>query len=273
MKTTIASLSLSTMIALSMKVPVCAAEDPIPVTREQICRTLFDSYLQGTKVNASTINASVELIADTCRRTQFWHVLLEDVRSGGRGSERYSVRILGKMLAVDAAARDLMEARKRGEHLRSPWMPGIALSPEVVDVLLKRASEVDMWMYHHYVIALARARDERARPLLLSILVSINEKDSHPSVKFHAAVGLVGLGDPKGVEWLIDQAENQSALVLNAWPGRVPKNDLSTCCRYALCGIASGALYETRTEWQTWWASRKESFKRSGSLRLVDFQQ
>lgn len=243
------------------------------VSSEQICHTLFIRYLQGKKVNSSTIDSSVQLIADICRRTPFWHVLLDDVRRGDQFSLRYSVRILGKMLEVDAVARELIAARERGEQVRSPWMPDICLGEEVVEVLLGRADQEEVrFLLETYVIALARARDERARDFFDSILDGASRRNEHLSVQFHAAVGLVGLGDETGVEWLINHIGKRQFKITGAWPGNVPDKDISICCRYALRQLAAGATYETRQQWLDWWEKSKASLRPSNRIYLVDRQ-
>jgi hypothetical protein len=77
------------------------------------------------------------------------------------------------------------------------------------------------------------------------------------STSFHAAVGLAQLGDPEGIQWLIDNSQHGRGTVSNAWPrgAAVPRgamnHNLSKCCVAAL-RLLTGEWFETRAQWKAW---------------------
>src|SRR5687767_3935454 len=80
---------------------------------DQISKLLFEAYLNGPrKINTTTIMAASTIVAERGRRSGFWKEVLAELKSGDEHSEVHCVRILGNMLADDAAARELIRRQK-----------------------------------------------------------------------------------------------------------------------------------------------------------------
>ena len=159
--------------------------------------------------------AATHLVAERGRETGFWKNVLAELKRNDEHSEIGCVRVLGKMLATDAAARDVIRRRKETGEV-SARIAAVCLGPEVVTELLERGRNADRFEIDHYTIALARARMSEARDFFKSILHATKAPiinagqakgvDSGPtgpyhseSTRFHAAVGLAQLGDSESV--------------------------------------------------------------------------
>lgn len=219
------------------------------------CRAYFETYImRRKKVNPATVIPISHIIAVRGRDNGFWKNVLRELKKDNEISEIGCVRILGKMLAIDASAREVIR-RERETGEISQWEPSVQLGPEVVSELVKRGKEADKFRIDHYAIALARAREPEARQFLLMVLQDDTNEDYISSAKFHAAVGLAHLGDPRGFEWLISNINNTSHTVSNALPSKISDATISTCCVATLCVLSGEQKLRTRQEWTDWWES------------------
>jgi hypothetical protein len=259
---------IAMLLAALVSVPVAAgAEEREP---DQISKLLFEAYLNGPrKINSETILAASVIVADRGRRSGFWKEVLAELKSGDEHSEVHCVRILGNMLADDAAARELIRRQKElGEVSAS--IPAVYLGPEVVAELLERGTRADRNRIDHYVIALARAQAPQARDFFTMVLqqkqpippgtpLGVDVPDGFrygDGPRLHAAVGLAHLGEPAGYEWLIANCEDPNGWVQHARPHFADRSgSIGTCCRAALWQLAGKRKREliTRAQWQDWW--------------------
>lgn len=239
-------------IAIGVATGVLATQ-PTETTRAEpdaLCLALFNEFILGYKVSDVDRYAATQLIVSRGRERGFMSHVLSEFRKRGELTEMRCVRILGKALEIDAVARDIIDAERRGEKVMGAWVPHVVLGPPIVAELLERASQTDRNRLDHCVIALARARDAQAIPFLSRVL---SDKIASAGVRFHAAVGLAGLGEAVGVEWLIEHSEDEQDYVSNAWPAHVPDISLRTCCQYALRQISDDKSRTTKSEWREWW--------------------
>jgi hypothetical protein len=251
---------------------------------DEITQQLFEQYVarQG-KINTESVMAATHLVAERGRETGFWKNVLAELRRNNQDSEIGCVRVLGKMLATDAAARDVIRRRKETGEV-SAWAATVCLDPDVVTTLLERGRKADRFRIDHYTIALARARVPEARDFFKSILratpdqtspsrtlstpgrdtklpiINHDAEDSAPtrpyhfeSTRFHAAVGLAQLSDSEGIDWLVANCEFSQGTVTNAWPkGSPPGGDLSRCCLEALRHLSGEHSRTSKAEWEAW---------------------
>jgi hypothetical protein len=256
-------------------------------TRRRDTQQLFEQYVaQQGKINTESVMAATHLVAERGRETGFWKNVLAELRRNNQQSEIGCVRVLGKMLATDAAARDVIRRRKETGEV-SAWAASVCLGPEVVTDLLEHGRKADRVRIDHYTIALARARVPQARDFFKSILRATADQTSpsttqptpgrdtkapiinpdqaravdsasarpyhSESTRFHAAVGLAQLGDSEGIDWLIANCEFSQGTVMNAWPkGSPPGGDLRTCCLEALRHLSGERSRTSKAEWAAW---------------------
>jgi hypothetical protein len=239
-----------------------------PQPPDALCETLFDLYIRGRMVQGADEYAATRLIVSRGRENGFMHIVLDEWRKFDEHTEFKCVRILGKALAIDATARDLIEEEKQG--IVSQWGPTIALDEEVVDELLERARDANRAIFGHYVIAFARARDPRASEFFKSVLRDRENSTSQQTEQFHAAVGLAGLGEARGVEWLIEHSEDTSGQVYDAWPPRAVDFRISTCCQAALRNMSGEFDPKSKVEWQQWWRGAQGQFDKRRAVRLIE---
>jgi hypothetical protein len=243
------------------------AQDP---QADQVTRHLFDQYVarQG-KFNSESVMAATHLVAERGRESGFWKNVLAELQRDKPSSEIGCVRVLGRMLAADAAARDALRRQKETGEV-SAVIHRVFLGPEVVAALVERGGKADRFRSDHYAIALARARVPEARSFFQSILRErveparpVGTADGAAarwrhldSTRFHAAVGLAQLGDAEGIEWLMEHCEFSQGTVTNACPkGAPPGGDLSTCCVEALRQLSGERQRTSQAEWVAWWKS------------------
>lgn len=233
---------------------------------DDICQRLFETYIaRRGKINTSTVMAASHIVAERGRNTGFWKNVLQELRNDNEDSEIGCVRVLGKMLAIDARARDII---RTGEV--TAWEPSVALPPEVVEELIARGKKADRFRVDHYCIALARARVPEAKAFFNMILRNDTGKNYMSSAQFHAALGLAHLADPKGFEWLIANSDDQLPTVSNAWPSRMSNGNVSTCCVAALKELSGKRDLSTKQEWQSWWKSIDRQTLPVRHVELVD---
>jgi hypothetical protein len=249
---------------------------------DEVTRQLFEQYiLRGGKIDTQSVMAATHLVSQRGRETGFWKDVLAELQSDNPHSEIGCVRVLGKMLATDASARDALRRQKEGEL--SAWIPTVCVGPEVVTVLIDRGSNADRFRIDHYTIALARARAPEAKDFFQSILRkgSVQRDPFTPaagnpppleSTQFHAAVGLAQLGDAEGIEWLIENCKFTGAgTVLNAWPqGAPPGGSLSECCLQALRLLSGEHQRTSQAEWAEWWKSADAWLLRNRAVPFGD---
>jgi hypothetical protein len=243
------------------------AQDP---QSDQVTKHLFEQYVaRQVKFNTESVMAATHLVAERGRESGFWKNVLAELQRDNPPSEIGCVRVLGKMLAADAAARDALRRQKETGEV-SALIPRVFLGPEVVAALVERGGKADRFRSDHYAIALARARTPEARGYFQSILRGrvepakpVGAADVAPvrwrhldSTRFHAAVGLAQLGDAEGIEWLIEHCEFSQGTVTNAWPQGAPRGgDLSACCLEALRQLSGVHQRTSQAEWAAWWKS------------------
>lgn len=242
---------------------------------DQVTQQLFEQYIvRRGKINGESIIAATHLVAERGRRNGFWKNVLAELKRNNEHSEVGCVRVLGKMLATDAAARDVIRRRKETGEI-SAWAASIRLGPEVVTGLLERARQADRYRIDHYTIALARARVPEAKQFFQSILRATVSNDPFAQVpskvpasqnhldstRYHAAVGLAQLGEFEGIDWLIANSEYSQGTVVNAWPrGARRGGGLSTCCVEALRYLSGERGRTSKADWAAW---RKTADKKS----------
>jgi hypothetical protein len=237
-----------------------AAQNPAV---DQVTAQLFEQYVaRQAKIDSESVMAATHLVAARGRETGFWKVVLAELQQDNPGSEIGCLRVLGKMLATDAAARDAIQRREETGEI-SAWIPTVCLGPEVVAELLQRGRKADRFRIDHYVIALARARTPAAKDFFLAVLRTPAEPGDPyattphsvrhlDSTCFHAAVGLAQLGAAEGFDWLIAHCEFRQGSVTNAWPGVSRGGNLSDCCQEALRQLSDQRQSSSAAEWAAW---------------------
>ena len=250
--------------------PTGAPAKEIKDQPDQLCQMLFDGCIaRRGKINTSTVMAASHIVAGRGRNTGFWTTVLRELQKGEEQSEIGCVRVLGKMLAIDAAARDVIRREKEtGET--GQWQASICLGPEVVTELVERGKKADRFRVDHYAIALARARVPEAKDFFRMILRDDTGKHYMASAKFHAAVGLAQLSHPTGFEWLIANSGDPLPTISNAWPPGVPDLNVNTCCVAALRHLSGENKLSTKQEWQTWWKTVDKKLLPKSHVTLVD---
>ena len=124
---------------------------------DHLSQMLFDTYLvHGGMANTTTVMAASHIVAERGRSSGFWREVLAELKKENEQSEIGCVRVLGKMLAIDAAARDAIRREKETGEI-GQWRASVALGPEMVAELVSRGEEADRFRADHYAIALARA--------------------------------------------------------------------------------------------------------------------
>ena len=156
---------------------------------DQLSQMLFDTYLaHGGKANTTTVMAASHIVAERGRNTGFWREVLAELRKENEQSEIGCVQFLGKMLAIDAAARDVIRREKETGEI-GQWRASVSLGSEVVAELVSRGEKADRFRADHYAIALARARVPDAINFFRMILRDEGAEHHLDSTKFHAARG------------------------------------------------------------------------------------
>lgn len=229
-----------------------SARDAEP-QQDQLCRMLFDTYMTGRgKIQTRTITAASHIIAERGRDSGFWQHVLGELRKNNESSELGCVRVLGKMLEVDALARDVIRREKETEQV-GQWRASVCLGPEVVGELISHGEKADSSDVGHYAIALARARVPEAADLFRMILRDGADRYDVDTAKFYAAVGLAQLGDSAGIAWLIAQSENRNLDIRDAYPRGVRHSKSDTYVTLALRQLTGQQNLTTRQEWEAWW--------------------
>jgi hypothetical protein len=210
--------------------------------------------------------------------------VLAELKSGDEHSEGHCVRILGNMLATDAAARDAIRRQKETGEVGA-WNPTVHLGPEVVSELVARARRADRNRIDHYVIALARARVSEARELFSAVLTARRgvPADAAPGAdvptgfyhmdgpRFHAAVGLAQLGEAAGAQWLIANCEDPNGYVQHARPYFADRTgSIGTCCQAALMQLSEKREPMSKAEWEAWWQAADPSQLKLRAVQFVD---
>ena len=201
---------------------------------DQLSQMLFDTYLvHGRMVNTSTMMAASHIVAERGRNTGYWREVLAELRKGKEQNEIGCVQVLGKMLAIDAAAHDVIRREKETGEI-GQWRASVALGSEVVAERVSRGEKADRFRADHYAIALARARVPDAINFFRMILRDEGAEHHLDSTKFHAALGLAQLGDATGFDWMIAHSADMQLTVSNPSPAQVSNANRDTCCTAAL---------------------------------------
>lgn len=220
---------------------------------DEISQRLFETYIaRGRMVNSSTRTAAEHIVAERGRDSGFWKTILVELQKDDEESEMGCVHLLGKMLAVDARARDVIKREKLTGQIGG-WKASVCLGPEVVQELLKRGQKASRFRVDQYAIALARARVPDAREFFRMVLRDEIGKGQE-SAKFHAAVGLAQLGEADSFVWLIAHSADTTGYVAGAWPSRmVEPMNLGGCCVAALRQLSGEKDLRTQEAWESWW--------------------
>jgi hypothetical protein len=258
------------LVALALAVGAPARAEDQPEDRDQICHLLFDAYIaRRGKINTSTIMAASHIITERGRNSGFWRHILGELKEGHEASETKCVRILGRMLSIDAAARDAIR-REKETGQPGQWKASVRLGPEVVETLVARGENADRHRATHYAIALARARVSEPSEFFRMILRDHQGVHYLPTARFYAAVGLAQLGDPQGIEWLIENSEGASSTVSCAWPRGVTDGHLTTSCVAALRMLSGKQDLSTKREWKSWWEKMRDGFRPHDYVTIMD---
>lgn len=255
--------------------------DPHRAQPDEICKLLFETYIarQGG-ISTETVLAASHIVAERGRNNDFWKSVLAELKSENKQSEIGCVRVLGKMLEIDAGERDLLQMQKATGRTAAR-VASVRLGPEVVAELIQRGQKADRFRADHYAIALARARVPEATDFFKSILRKATRHGDpnapvltswhhSESTRFHAAAGLAQLGDPEGIQWLIDNSQQGPRTVENAWPRGAVNHNLSKCCVAALW-LLTGERFETKAQWKAWWQTSDRKLLAGRYVVLVDW--
>jgi len=234
---------------------------------DPVCDVLFKAYLTGGKIPTVDELAACQLVASRGRVTGYWKVLLSILKSDNKISERNCVRVLGKMLAADADARDRI---KNGVSKMVSELQKVYLGEEVLDELLKRAENSDRWGADLYAPTLARSRDLKCKEYFRKILEDSDEKHYMTNAKFFSALGLAQLDDPSGYEWLIANSNDSGPILSGAFPSGISSNNLDVCCVVALRTLSGQQELRTRAEWEAWWGKVDKPFLLKNHVAIVD---
>lgn len=254
-----------------------AQAPPGPTTtaevNDPICETLFHAYVCGGKINSDVREAAIVLVAARGRENGYWRNVWRTLReTDDEQVEMSCVQIVGRMLAVDGRGREILAEEKRtGQRYGGQWGgPYVVLDEGVVTELLGRVERADNRQEYriiHYIRALADARDPRTRDFLSEIL-RLSAGAAAPGRACYSAAagllaadGLVRLGEPAGVEWLIQNCESRELLP----DRRTPPPDvgqLGAACRAELQAISNDWSGErsTKAQWQAWWQGARSRF-------------
>ncbi len=145
------------LLGLAVAMAFFGAADAQDQTNDELTRQLFEQYVaRRGKINTDSILAATHLVAERGRVNGFWRNILAELQRNDEQSEIGCVRVLGKMLATDALARDALRRQNETGEV-SAWVPTVCISPEVVTELLERAQQADRFKIDHYTIALVRS--------------------------------------------------------------------------------------------------------------------
>ncbi len=237
---------------------------------DKLCQMLFDSYITGGgKVNTSTYLAAAHIIAERGRTCGFWQEVLKELRNGKEATEGGCVHLLGKMLEVDAAARDVIR-RERETGEIGQWLALVCLPPEVVMELVTRGKQADRFRADQYAIALARARVPEATDFLRMILQDNTGKNYPETTKYYAALGLAQLGDPLGFEWLVEKCDECLPVVWDTWPSCAAHQNLDICCKAVLQELSGRKDITNKQEWEEWWKQTGKKALPHGHVVHID---
>ena len=244
---------------------ISQANDKVePIKSDELCKILFRYITSNTAKDMVDRGAASDIIAGIGRINGFWKPVLEELRNGNSWSEPWCIRILGKMLEGDAMARDNIKANADTPMFSQKY---VGLPAEIVPELITRCKNQNVYL-DLYLIALARARDERCEPLFIEMLHDSYDKSHSDSQKFHAAVGLVNIGKRVGVDWLIEHSGKSFKEVTRALPARRQFLDIS--CVLALRSLAGSNDLTTKTDFENWWKSSPEPFVLNWPISLSE---
>lgn len=240
---------------------------PVFIT-DPICDALFREYIeQGGKISPSDMQAASNLIVSRGRPKGYGKIVFEGLNTvAGRDEIRY-IDILGKMLEKDSYSRDAIKAGTTGKMQMAMI---IAVPDFVVPALIDRSEKADTYVGDSYVIALARARDERTQDYLMRIMKSGDTGQNWDSMKFHAAVGLANMGDKAAVNWLIGCTDDSSGSVSFAWPKSISDNSIAASAIAALRVLSGQKNLSTKSEFEDWWKTAEARWEPKNGVLLVD---
>jgi hypothetical protein len=245
------------------------AQDAEP-QQDQLCRMLFDTYMTGRgKIQTRTITAASHIVAERGRDSGFWRHVLKELQRNNEASELGCVRVLGKMLEVDALARDVIKREKETGQV-GQWAASVCLGPDVVRELISRGEKADSSRVGYYAIALARARVPESVDFFRMILRDGADRYDMDTAKFYAAVGLAQLRDPAGMMWLIAQSDNRNLDVRNAYPRGIRYAISDTYVTMALRRLTGQENLTTQQEWEAWWERADSKAYPKSRVEIVD---
>ena len=135
--------------------------------------------------------------------------------------------------------------------------------------LLTRARQANQYIVGDHIRALAAAHDSRTREFFVGVLKSgegcrLGDPAGPYSLecRIDAAVGLAELGDPAGVEWLIQNCEQGVWVSQRELAPASAGSALGMVCLKALQHLSgrNDVDWKTSAEWQVWWQGAKASF-------------
>jgi hypothetical protein len=217
--------------------------------------------------------AASYIIAERGRNNGFWRHVLSELQNGKEESEVGCVRILGKMLDIDALQIDAAQRyQKTGESGQAFTFGGVTHPrPEIVKTLITRGEKADRFRVEAYAIALARARVPEATNFFQMILRDDTGKNYMSTAKFYAAVGLAQLGNSSGYIWLVENSGDPLPIVQGALPRGVSNNNVDTCCQAALRNLSGQKDMKSKADCETWWNHLDKLSIPNGRVDIVDY--
>jgi hypothetical protein len=228
-------------------------------TADCLCDQLIRRFLSGGKVDSSMISAASEIAQRHCRGPRSIEQIMSGLVNPDGSGNRDRLRLLGRMLAVDAESRReyAQPAERRRVRAMGPPPP---LDKTVVEQLRTMADRLGSPAWRPFVIAIAKAEDPGSIDWLRSVLRR-SSREGADATAFHAAVGLANLADPEGVLWLIDHVESPGGeLILDGFPRDVFDGSLSACCQKALQILSGRTNAITRDDFLRWWQEQAVPF-------------
>lgn len=264
------------LVLLALMVVVCASCSYAAVgereERDELCQMLFDEYIaQSGKISGAEMEAAEAIIASRGRTSGFWKPVLEELQKNSQRSERACLDVLGLMLQADASARDSIQSGQLTQALQQVCLPS-----DIVPELITRAQKAEGNSLEFHLIALVRARDERCKDLFSEIITGVDKREPTESGKFHvymdsaqfhAAVGLANLGEPAGVEWLIEHCEDLNARVDYAAPPAGVR-ELGDSCVLALQSLTERRNLNKKADFEEWWKTALRPFAPRHEINL-----
>ena len=266
-----------------------------------VCEVLMRDYLLGGfKIEQDNIDAAIHLVAVRGYSNAFWRVVLAEFDRTFDADEfardrkddffaklspnaqefmRFSVRrnmlsVLRKMLAEAGKERWVDERTRRGEMLQrsSSLYFDATRDSKLLDRVIARASEARPSEFALFALAVRASHDPRGKAFLQEILRRKPLVHGRLDAQCVAAVGLAELGEPEGVEWLInhlDTPDHVHMLIVSHTEMPLPDRSVSELCGRALTELFGWkAVLQSKEQCQQIWGVKKTNFTPAGPVRL-----